>query len=301
MQPSSAKPDRCPEIPGIAQLVEGNGGLPKVRVTAPEAAGEIYLHGANVTSWKPRGGEEVIFVSAQSKWDGEHAIRGGVPICFPWFGAKADDPKAPQHGFVRAKAWRLETMTQTGGAVTVSMSTESDSTTKTRWAADFRLVLSATFGAELALELLMTNTGDTRLRFEEALHTYYRVGDVTGARVQGLDAVDYLDKTDAARKKTQHGEIVISAETDRVYLNTTAAAVIDDPAMRRRIRIAKENSRATVVWNPWAQKAHALSDFGDDEWKQMVCVETCNVADSAVELAPGEHHRMRAAISVAGL
>ena len=98
-----AESDRRFEIPGIAELVEGEGGLPKVRITAPQAAGEMYLHGGHVTSWKPEGTEEVIFLSSRSKFEHGKAIRGGVPICFPWFGGKADDPKAPAHGFVRAK------------------------------------------------------------------------------------------------------------------------------------------------------------------------------------------------------
>ncbi len=130
MDGAIAEADRRFEIPGIAQLVEGNGGLPKVRITSPEAAGEMYLHGAHVTSWKPEGAEEVIFLSSRSKFENGKAIRGGVPICFPWFGGKADDPKAPAHGFVRAKAWQLESIKQVGGAVTVSMFTESNQDTK---------------------------------------------------------------------------------------------------------------------------------------------------------------------------
>src|SRR5262245_16127682 len=128
------------EIPGTAQVVEGNGGLPKVCITSPEGVAEMYLHGAHLTSWKPAGRGEVLFLSSQSRWEQGHAIRGGVPICFPWFGGKADDPKAPAHGFVRTKAWQLEGIAQVGGAVTVSMFTESDEGTKKWWPADFRLV-----------------------------------------------------------------------------------------------------------------------------------------------------------------
>ncbi len=297
----SAMPKPRFDIPGLARTEEGAGGLAKVSVTGPEAEGEMYLHGGLVTSWKPRGAQEVLFVSAQSRWDREHAMRGGVPICFPWFGGKADDAKAPAHGFVRAKEWQLESITQQGGAITVSMFTASDAETKRWWPADFRLVHRATFGSELSLELVVTNTGNAPLRFEEALHTYHRLGSIESARVRGLDAVDYLDKTDGNRKKRQAGEIAITSETDRVYLDTTAPVELDDPALHRRIRVAKENSRTTVVWNPWLQKAHALSDFADDEWKQMICIETSNVGEFAVELAPGRQHTMKAVISVAGL
>ena len=287
------------ELPGTAQVVEGNGGLSKVRITCPEAVGEMYLHGAHVTSWKPVGGEEVLFLSSQSRWAQGHAIRGGVPVCFPWFGGKADDPTAPAHGFVRTRVWQLESIAQVGGAVTVSMFTESDEGTKRWWPAEFRLVHRATFGSELSLELVVTNTGGTSLRFEEALHAYHRVGNIEKTRVRGLDTVHYFDKTDSNRKKMQHGEIVIVSETDRVYLDTRDAIELEDPVLRRRTRVTKEDSRTTVVWNPWVQKAHSLSDFADDEWMQMICIESSNVSDFAVDLAPGQRHKMKALVRVA--
>jgi len=286
------------EIPGIAQVIAGNGALPKVRITTPEVVGEMYLHGAHVTSWKPAGGEEVLFLSSESRWKSGHAIRGGIPVCFPWFGGKADNPTAPAHGFVRTKAWQLESIAQTEDAVTVSMFTESDEDTKRSWPAVFRLVHRATFGRELSLELEVTNTGRTQLRFEEALHAYHRVGNIEKVRVRGLDSVQYLDKTDSNRKKTQHGEIGIVSETDRVYFDTQGPVELEDPALQRRTRVTKQNSLTTVVWNPWVQKARALSDLGNDEWMQMICIETSNVSDFAVDLAPGEQHRMKALVRV---
>lgn len=284
--------------PANASVAIGNGGLQKVHVTSPFAEGEMYLHGAHVTSWKPAGRDEVLFLSSQTRWEEGRAIRGGVPVCFPWFGDKADDPKAPAHGFVRTKAWQLESVAQVEGGVRVSMFTESDENTKRWCAADFHLAYHVTFASELGLELVATNTGKTPFRFEEALHAYYRVENILKARVAGLDTITYIDKTDSYRKKIQNGEIAIVSETDRVYLNTSGPIVLEDPGLRRRTRVAKENSRTTVVWNPWVQKAHALSDFGDNEWIQMVCIETSNVSDFAVELAPGGQHTMKAIVSV---
>lgn len=288
------------EIAGVAEIVEGKGGLPRVRITTPDCAGEIYLHGAHVTSWKPSGAEEVLFLSAQSRFEHGHAIRGGVPISFPWFAGKSDDPTAPAHGFVRTKAWDLESISQVGRAVTVSMFTESDESTRRLWPADFRLVCRATFGPELSLELLMTNTGRTRLRFEEALHAYHRVGNIQEARLQGLDGVQYFDKTDSNMKKMQHGEIAITSETDRIYLDTIGAIELDDALLHRATYVVKENSRTTVVWNPWVQKARAMPDLGD-EWTQMVCIESSNVSDFAVDLAPGQQHTMKALVRLATL
>src|SRR5437870_4715716 len=167
------------------------------------------------------------------------------PSLFPLVCGKADNATAPAHGLVRTKAWQLESIAQVGGAVTVSMFTESDEATKRWWPAEFRLVHRATFGRELSLELEVTNTGRTSLRFEEALHAYYRVGKIEETRVRGLDTVHYFDKTDSNRKKMQHGEIVIVSETDRVYLNTRDAIELEDPVLRRRTRVTKENSRTT--------------------------------------------------------
>ncbi len=289
------------EIPGTAQVVGGNGRLPKVRIASREAVGEMYLHGAHVTCWKPVGREEVLFLSSRSRWEDGQAIRGGVPVCFPWFGNKADDPKAPAHGFVRTRAWQIESIEQIGSAVTVSMFTESNEDTARWWPAEFRLVHRATFGEELSLELVVTNTGKTSLCFEEALHAYHRVGNIEKARVRGLDMVHYLDKTDSNRENMQQGEITVVSETDRVYLNTTDAIELEDPVLHRCTRVTKENSQTTVVWNPWVRKAHSLSDFADDEWKQMICIEASNVSDSAVHLAPGQHHKMKVIVKVADI
>jgi glucose-6-phosphate 1-epimerase len=289
------------EIPGIAKVVEGNGGLLKVSVTSPDAAGEMYLQGAHVTSWKPASAEEALFVSAQSKWESGVAIRGGVPICFPWFGGKAGDSKAPSHGFVRAKAWQLDAISLGGGAVIVTMSTASDEGTKKWWPANFRLEHRVTYGRELHMELVLRNSGTAALRFEEALHTYFRIGNIEEARVRGLDGLKYTDKTDSRKVKLQQGDVVITSETDREYLDTPHAVELEDSALRRRIRITNDNSRTTVVWNPWVQKAQAMADLRDDEWTQMMCVETCNVSEFAVDVAPGQEHRMKAMIAVAEL
>jgi glucose-6-phosphate 1-epimerase len=285
-------------IPGVAEVVEGNGGLAKIQITTSVSAGEIYLHGAHLTSWKPKGAQEVFFVSSHTLWQDGKAIRGGIPICFPWFGDKADDPQAPAHGFVRTKAWQLESIAREGDAVSVAMVTESGDSTRKWWPFDFRLVYRATFGVELTLELIMANTGDQALRFEEALHAYHNVDDSTQAHVGGLEGADYLDKTDSYRRKTQIGDVVITAETDRVYLNTAHPITLSDHVLQRGTTVTKENSLTTVVWNPWSAKAPTMADLGADQWKRMLCIETSNVGDFAVDLPPGEQHVMKAIISV---
>jgi glucose-6-phosphate 1-epimerase len=285
-------------IEGAAEITAGQGGLPKVHVSTAAAQADIYLHGAHVTSWRPAGAKDVIFLSERSHYEDGRAIRGGVPVCFPWFRAKADDPQAPAHGFVRIKAWEIASITRDGDVVTVTLSTENDAGTRRWWPYDFRIEHRVTVGAELKLELIVTNTGTTAFHFEEALHTYHRVGDAEKIRVAGLDGATYLDNTDGNRKKTQQGDVLMAGPVDNAYLNTTSDLELADPAFRRHVQIAKENSHTTIVWNPWESGAKAMADLGDDEWRQMACIEASNILDFAVPLAPGEQHTMSAHMKV---
>src|SRR5215813_14066284 len=163
----AAELDRRFGIPGVAKVCEGNGGLPRVLISGSFGHGEMYLHGAQLTSWKPAGKDEVLFISTKTRWEEGQAIRGGIPICFPWFRAKADEPKAPAHGFVRTKSWQIESIVENKSGVCVSMSTESDQQTRLWWPSEVHLTYRVVFGSELVLELTSTNTGKTDSRFEE--------------------------------------------------------------------------------------------------------------------------------------
>jgi glucose-6-phosphate 1-epimerase len=285
-------------LPGIAQILPGRGGLPMVQVQTPAAGGAVYLHGGHVAAWKPAGFEEVLWLSDKSTWEAGKPIRGGAPICFPWFGPRQD---GPAHGTARLRSWELESIRPESAGVTVCLRLQDDDASRSLWPHQFLLRHRITFGIELIMALELTNTGTAPLAAEEALHTYFAVGDIRQVRILGLTGVDYLDKTDGARKKRQDGAIIITAETDRVYLDTVGAVTVEDPVKRRRILISKENSRDTVVWNPWIAKAKAMADFGDEEWPGMLCVETCNVAAHPVTLAQGQTHVMTARIAVAEL
>ena len=293
-----AELDRQLGIPGVARVSEGNGELARVQITGPFGEAEMYLHGAHVTSWKPVGKDEVLFVSTKSRWEEGQAIRGGIPICFPWFRGKLEDPHAPAHGFVRTRIWQLESITENEKGVAVTMFTQSDEHTRKWWPGEFRLVHRATFGSELRLELVCMNVGTTPFRFEEALHTYNRIGNIQDARLQGLDNVSYLDNTESNKEKTQRGDILIASPTDRAYCNTQNEVDLRDPNMKRRIRLRKEHSLSTVVWNPWSEGAARLQDLGDGEWRQFLCVEASNILDAAINLAPGQEHRMAAVLAV---
>jgi D-hexose-6-phosphate mutarotase len=285
-------------IPNVVAVIAGNGGLPKIRVTAPAASAEIYLHGAHVAAWQPAGEKEVLFVSEKSSWQDGKAIRGGIPICFPWFRAKADDPKAPSHGFVRTKEWQLESVKQEGESVVVLCSTESDESTRAWWPHSFRAVHRVSIGKSLRLQLRVTNTGDAPFHFEEALHTYFRVSQSSKIRVHGLDRIAYLDNVDGNKEKTQSGDIVFTAKTDNAYIDALGTAEVMDEDWGRILRTEKENSATTVVWNPSQDGAAAIADLGGDEWRQFACVEASNILSRAVSLAPGKEHTMHSTLSV---
>ncbi|HVT99115.1 MAG TPA: D-hexose-6-phosphate mutarotase [Acidobacteriaceae bacterium] len=285
-------------IPNMVTVVSGNGGLPKIRVTAPWASAEIYLHGAHLTSWKPMNFEEAIFLSAHSNWQDGLAIRGGVPICFPWFRAKADDPSAPVHGVVRTKEWQLESVQIEGESVVVMCSAEDDESTHRWWPHAFRVVHKVSIGKSLRLELNVKNTGQSPFRFEEALHTYFQVGNAAKVRIRGLDQSSYLDNVDGNHRKNQSGDLIFTGRTDNAYIDAYGPVELIDATWRRRLLTEKVNSANTVVWNPGPGWAALPADLGKDEWQQFACVEASNIFDSAISLAPDQEHKLEAIIRV---
>jgi glucose-6-phosphate 1-epimerase len=292
--------DREFSIPGVARIVSGNGNLPKILIGTKAANAEIYLYGAQVTSWRPAGADEVLFVSEKSYWEAGRAIRGGIPVCFPWFRAKAGDKSAPSHGFVRIKEWRVDSISVEDEDACVCLSTESDESTRRWWPFDFRLEYRIRIGSTLRLELVMRNTGRTALRFEEALHSYFKVSDVERVRVRGLDGTVYLDNREGNREKTQHGDLVLSKQTDNAYKDAIGPVEIVDAALGRILKTEKQGSASTIVWNPWSDGASSMADLGGDEWPRMICAEGGNILMSAVSLNPGESHTMTITIRVAG-
>jgi len=294
-------------VPGVS-FEAGEGGLVRVAVSTEATEAHVYLHGAHVTRFQPRGQADLMFLSRKSLFTSGKAIRGGVPVIFPWFGAKSGDPSAPAHGLVRTVDWALHDVSVAGEGVDVAVrltfAITSSPATLARWPHDFELLYTVSVGSALQLDLEVRNPAGTGqpFTFEEALHTYLAVGDVRNVRVNGLAGRVYLDKPDGFKRKTQPpGDFGIEGETDRVYLDSPDTVTVTDPigpgpAQPRTLTVSKERSAATVVWNPWIAKAKAMSDFGDDEWPLMLCVETANVADHAIALAPGQAHVMRAVI-----
>ena len=271
-----------------------------MRLTGARATLEASPHGGHVTDWTIPGTPPVLFLSPRSVFQRGRAIRGGVPLIFPWFGPKAGDARAAQHGFARVREWQLEAAgVQSDGACSVAMSLTDDEATRAEWPHAFHARFAATAGRELRMMLEIRSADSRDFTFEAALHTYFAVSDVRRIRVRGLENTAYLDKADGgARKPGASAPLAFTGETDRVYLDTAAACTIEDPGLNRRIVVAKSGSRSTVVWNPWEAKARVTADLGDDAWTGMVCIETANCGADARTLAPGGTHVLEAVIAV---
>jgi glucose-6-phosphate 1-epimerase len=285
-------------IPGVLAFHAARSGLLHAEITTPHAKATVYLQGAHITHWRPAGQQPVLFLSRKSELVPGKAIRGGVPISFPWFAARHDGKAGPSHGFARIQDWTLAFAALAGDDLHLTFTLEPTELSRSLGYDHFHLVYQLTIGRTLTMQLTVGNDANAPLVFEEALHTYYSVADIHEVSVTGLDGISYLDKTADMREKIQHGAITITEPTDRVYLNTAAACVLHDPTARRRIIVAKTNSNATVVWNPWEPGALKLPDLDPSEWQEFLAIETVNAAANAVTLGPGATHTMQAHISI---
>ncbi|MDD5240931.1 MAG: D-hexose-6-phosphate mutarotase [Sulfuricella sp.] len=278
---------------------EGPGGLIVAEVANAQAKASIALQGAHVMTWQPHGQEPVLWLSHFGKFAPGKSIRGGVPICWPWFGSHASEAAFPGHGFARTVMWEvLETKALDDGTTFLRFGLIETAATRTQWPHPSSAQLLVTVGATLKIELATHNLGDAPFQLGEAFHTYFQISDVADMEIKGLENCTYLDKVDNFSRKTQQGGIVIGSEVDRVYLDTEADCLIEDRGLKRRIRIAKHGSRSAVVWNPWIEKAEKMGDFGPEGYRGMVCVETGNAADNVVTVPPGTAHSLVTVISV---
>lgn len=277
----------------------GSGGLSAVRVKGPLCSGEVLLHGGHVTQFTPAGLGPLLFVSERAVFRDGAAVRGGVPVIFPWFGPRTGHPESPMHGLVRTRSWGLVRVAATEeGVVEVVLAIRDSEETRAHWEHAFRLELAVRFAGDLGLRLTVTNTGSEAFRCETAFHPYFVVGDIRSVGVRGLNGVTYVSKTEGmARRVDEEEEVRFSAETDRVYCGTEGACVIEEPG-RSSIMLEKRGSRTTVVWNPWIAKAAAMADFGDAEWARMVCVEQANAGEDALNIPAGESVEMSAVYRV---
>jgi D-hexose-6-phosphate mutarotase len=282
-------------IAGQLEFCEDDSGLIVAKINNTLGSVSLCLQGAHLMTWQPKSqAVPVVWLSRDAKLAAGKSIRGGVPVCWPWFGAHATDTSFPAHGFARTVLWQVvESGSEPDGATRLTLRLMLSEKTRTQWPHDCTLELTVSIGETLRMELVTSNIGTKDFVIGEALHTYFQVGDIGAVRVTGLEGCDYWDKVGGSTLRKQDGAIDFSGETDRVYINTTAACVIEDDKLKRRIHVAKSGSRSTVVWTPWTEKADRMGDLGQpDGWREMVCVESANAFDNVVTVAAGTRHTL---------
>ena len=284
---TTSKPSEAarPAALGRVTFLDGQGELPMLEISTAWSTAEIYLLGAHVTQFKKQDEAPLLFLSQCSRFAAGQPIRGGIPVVFPWFGSREG---LGQHGFARTKRWDLKEFAPApDGSVSVRLRLPEcpEASAFPPFTADYLV----TVNQSLTLQLIVTNASkDAEFTFENCLHTYFAVGDVTAITIRGLQGLAYLDKVASFQEKTETSDAIrIASEVDRIYQNATGTVEIIDPRFGRRICVEKQGSASTVVWNPWTAKSRQMPDFGDEEYERMICVESGNVASSSISLPPG--------------
>ncbi len=272
-------------------------------LSSPHGTAVVAVKGAQILSWVPAHSSEVFWLSPDADLAREKPTRGGIPVCWPWFGAHPSIKGAPSHGFARTAEWSIvghgdDGHGEDGAGPYLKLALDDGSERRSDWPHAARAELMVRLGSRLVVELATTNTGREPFDISEALHSYYRIGDVASIAITGLENRTFIDQLDGGLLKNEAGPILVSREVDRIYQNTTDTIVLDDASLQRRVTIAKSGSLSTVVWNPWIEKSARLGDMGQDGYRQMVCIETANAASDAVTIAPGERHQLQVEISV---
>ncbi len=274
------------KLPRSVRLSESE--YPFFEIDHPTCRAKVALHGGQVVSWRPDGEEEVLYLSPDAVFQEGKAIRGGIPVCWPWFNAHPTSPELPSHGIARSRFWEVVEVSEEEDGVTIRMCMSDGS-----WKAETVIRV----GNTLKVSLISTNPGREALRIAGALHAYFRVGDVSEVRVEGLDGAEFLDTVGGRTRRNQVGDIKIEGETDSIYDSRETVRIVD-ASLQRTIRIEKQGSPSTVVWNPWKERAKALSDLPDEAYRNFVCAETAIANSKAIDLQPGEQHTLSMVIGV---
>jgi glucose-6-phosphate 1-epimerase len=287
-------------IAGHLTFAAGNGGFPMIHIDNGQAKALISVYSGQVLSFQPATETvDVMFLSEKAYYAEGKAIKGGVPICWPWFGPDPEGLGRPSHGFVRNRLWNVVTTSTTPeGATQVILGLKDTEETRAMWPQAFELTIAITVSTTLTVELITRNLGDKAFPLTQALHTYFQVGDINRVQVLGLENTQYLDKADGGVEKTQVGGVVATGEVDRIYLDVPNELVIDDSSLNRRIRIKSSGSKSAVVWNPWVKISASMADLDDSDYQRFICVETTNAATDIVEVPADGEFRFAAIYSV---
>lgn len=273
-------------------------GLVVADITNANATASICLQGGQLLSWQPvLATKPVVWMSQEARFAAGKSIRGGIPVCWPWFGAHGTEPAFPAHGFARTQLWQVKSSRSLDdGSTEISLTLPITTAMQAMWPHQAQLELLINVGDTLKIALITRNLGDSDFSITEALHTYFSVSDVAQVQVNGLDGIHFHDKAAGWTEGDQNGVIGFAAEVDRVYVNTSERCTIVDLGFNRSIHISKIGSQSTVVWNPWAARAAEMGDLGNDVngggWKRFVCVESANALENAVSVPAGKSHTL---------
>lgn len=278
-------------ISGQVEFISGKGDFPYIQVTNDQATAVISVYGGQVLSFQPKGAaQDIMFLSENAYYKVGKAIKGGAPICWPWFGPDPEGAGRPSHGFARNRPWQvMMAEALPSGETKITLGFHETEDTQALWPHAFELALEVTVGTTLNMALISRNRSDSPFDITQALHTYFTVGDITQTTVLGLDGTSYIDKVDGGQVKSQSGPVAIAAEVDRIYQGVPSELVINDKALERRIRITSTGNKTAVVWNPWSEISVKMGDLEDNDYTRFICVETTNAADDVVTVpAHGE-------------
>eukprot|EP00253_Pinus_taeda_P035827 PITA_35827 len=288
---------------GTVEMVKDNNGLDQVLLREPRgASARVNLFGGQVSSWKNDRGEELLFTSSKAIFRPPKAIRGGIPICFPQFGSSGS---LEQHGFARNKFWNIDNNPppfrsncyNNKAVVDLILKPAEEDFKSWPHSFEFRLRVALAHGGDLTLISRIRNTDSKPFTFSFAYHTYFCVSDISEVRIEGLETLDYLDLLqDKERFTEQSDAITFESEVDRVYLSTPTKIAIIDHEKKRTFVLRKDGLADAVVWNPWEKKAKAIADFGDEEYKHMLCVDGAAI-ETPITLKPGEEWKGRIELS----
>jgi len=267
-------------------------GIKVVRVIHELAEAGISLHGGHLIWFKPTGSDDIIWLSEKAEFDTTKAIRGGIPVCWPWFGKAA----TPSHGFARTSEWTLHQHRENEQGVIVSLTLEDTNATRAIWPHRFHNQITFEIGRELKVSLISTNTDDHAWSFSGALHTYFNIATINDLEITGMGET-YLDSTQGNQMFAGGDTLTFNTETDRVYTSPTNPVVIHDKPHQRKILVTNQGHDAAVIWNPWQMLSMSMADMADDSFETMVCVESA-IHEQAITLLPGESHTLSTQISV---
>jgi glucose-6-phosphate 1-epimerase len=279
---------------------QAEGDHPMIDIDNQYATAKISLFGGQVLSFIPKNQtKDVLFLSDKASRDTGKAFRGGIPICWPWFGNDTSSFDRPAHGFARNLPWKkLNTISNKDGSTSVKLRLSNTEETLAIWPYEFELIIDITVGEKLTVALTTKNNDTRDIIISQALHSYFNVGDISQVSVSGLDGINYLDKLDSYILQQQKGDVIIAQEVDRIYQDVSTAVQLVDQSFNRIITVSSQASNSTVVWNPWQENCAKLSDLSADDYKHFLCIENANVFEDSVTIAAGESHTLTAVFKV---